>query len=246
MYIFPITKITDFKNRIKEVEIMEINVNSGNGALAAYKYASKEQKKFAKETTFAEKVAETGSTQELSEAEKLEAFKKEMWNEINSIPRSSSMSWSINITDEAFERMMNEPEFKDKMMSLIREDAAAGRYPIVCSITMIDENGYKGYSYNDTNVGNAAYSSHSKDKNNFYKQKATNKSNSNDLTEYYEKQRREQELQKELRNKEYFEHKRLTEYWNKRQSVAASYESNVLAEPVKSNGFESTTTGAIV
>ena len=52
---------------------------------------------------------ETGNTQELSEAEKLEAFKKEMWNEINSIPRSSSISWSINITDEAFERMMNEP-----------------------------------------------------------------------------------------------------------------------------------------
>ena len=171
---------------------------------------------------------ETGNTQELSEAEKLEAFKKEMWNEINSIPRSNSISWSINITDEAFERMMNEPEFKDKMMSLIREDAAAGRYPIVCSITTIDENGYKGYSYNDTNVGNAAYSSHSKDKNNFYNKKATNKSNSTDLTEYYKKQRRERELQQELRDKEYFQHKEMTEYWNKRQSAAASYEANIL------------------
>ncbi len=225
---------------------MAINVDNGNGALAAYQYASKAQKTSAKGTTFAEKVAETGSTQELSEAEKLEAFKKEMWNEINSIPRSSSISWSINITDEAFERMMNEPEFKDKMMSLIREDAAAGRYPIVCSITMIDENGYKGYSYNDTNVGNTAYSSHSKDKNNFYKQKATNKFNSNDLTEYYEKQRREREFQQEMRDKEYFDHKRLTEYWNKRQSAAASYEANVVVEPVEGSGFDSAMAGTIV
>ena len=229
---------------------MAINVNNGNGALKcyykAYQYAGKAQKTSAKETAFAEKVAETGSTQELSEAEKLEAFKKEMWNEINSIPRSSSISWSINITDEAFERMMNEPEFKDKMMSLIREDAAAGRYPIVCSITMIDENGYKGYSYNDTNVGNTAYSSHSKDKNNFYKQKATNKSNSNDLTEYYEKQRREREFQQEMRDKEYFDHKRLTEYWNKRQSAAASYEANVVVEPVEGSGFDSAMAGTIV
>lgn len=121
------------------------------------------------------KVEIIDQTQELSEAEKLESFKKEIWNEINAIPRSSSISWSINITDAAFERMMNEPEFKEKMMSLIREDAAAGRPPIVCSITTIDENGYKGYSYNDTNVGNTAYSTHSKDKNNFYKKKRKNR-----------------------------------------------------------------------
>lgn len=48
------------------------------------------------------------------------------------------------------------------------------------------------------------------------------------MTEYYEKQRREQELQQELRDKEYFQRKRLTEYWNKRQSAAASYEANIL------------------
>ena len=37
---------------------MAINVNNGNGALAAYQYASKAQKTSAKGTTFAEKVAE--------------------------------------------------------------------------------------------------------------------------------------------------------------------------------------------
>jgi peroxiredoxin family protein len=170
----------------------------------------------------------TGSTQELSEAEKLEAFKKEIWEEINSMPRSSSISWSINITDEAFERMMNEPEFKEKTMSLIREDAAVGRSPITACVVTVDVNGYSGYSYMDQNIGKEAFSAHSKDKNNFYTKKATNKSNSYDLTEYYEKERRERELQQELRDKEYFQHKSLTEYWNKRQSAATSYETNIL------------------
>ena len=79
-----------------------------------------------------------------------------------------------------------------------------------------------------------------------YKQKATNKSNSNDLTESYEKQRREREFQQEMRDKEYFDHKRLTEYWNKRQSAAASYEANVVVEPVEGSGFDSAMAGTIV
>lgn len=181
-----------------------------------------------KSTKSVNNTEETGSTQELSEAEKMESFKKEIWNEINSMPRSSSISWSFNITDEAFERMMNEPEFKDKVMNLIREDAAVGRPPIVACMTTVDVNGYSGYSYNDPDIGNAAFSAHSKDKNNFYTKKAKNNSDSSDLTEYYAKQLREQELQKEIRDKEYFQHKRLTEYWNKRQSAAASYEANIL------------------
>lgn len=45
---------------------------------------------------------ETGSTQELSEAEKLESFKKEMWKEINSLSWGSSIS--IQITDEVLKK----------------------------------------------------------------------------------------------------------------------------------------------
>ena len=137
-----------------------------NDTIGAYQHTDRTQKNAVSGVSFTER---TARTQEASDAEKLENFKKEIWNEINIIPRSSSISWSINITDAAFERMMNEPEFKEKMMRLIREDAGAGRPPIICSITTIDENGYKGYSYNDTNVGNTAYSTHSKDKNIFYK-----------------------------------------------------------------------------
>ncbi len=172
------------------------------------------------------KVEIIDQTQELSEAEKLESFKKEIWNEINAIPRSSSISWSINITDAAFERMMNEPEFKEKMMSLIREDAAAGRPPIVCSITTIDENGYKGYSYNDTNVGNTAYSTHSKDKNNFYKKKAEKQ----DYTELWEEKHLERERQREILDEEYEKRLYTNKIYKHKEEIAKLYEKGTIAE----------------
>lgn len=172
------------------------------------------------------KVEIIDQTQELSEAEKLESFKKEIWNEINAIPRSSSISWSINITDAAFERMMNEPEFKEKMMSLIREDAAAGRPPIVCSITTIDENGYKGYSYNDTNVGNTAYSTHSKDKNNFYKKKAAKQ----DYTELWEEKHLERERQREILDEEYEKRLYTNKIYKHKEEIAKLYEKGTIAE----------------
>ena len=132
-------------------------------------YSAQTQKTTKKYTS--EVVESIDQTQELSNAEKLESFKKEIWNEIDSIPRSSSISWSINITDAAFERMMNEPEFKEKMMNLLKESAANGRYPIKSSITTIDENGYRAYAYNDPDLAKEAYSTHSKDKDNFYKKR---------------------------------------------------------------------------
>lgn len=219
---------------------MAINVNNGNGALAAYQYAGKAQKMSAKGTTFAEKVAETeetGNTQELSEGEKLEAFKKEVWNEINSMPWGANTS--IQITDGAFRKMMEDSEFKNKMMKIIREDAIGSNKMCGGTLINIDENGYSGYSYMADHAKEAgtAFSAHSNDKNSFYTKKIKNKSDSSDLTEYYEKQRREHELKKELWDKEYFQHKRLTEYWNKRQSAVDSYEANIFTADSEQGRF---------
>ena len=62
----------------------------------------------------------TENTNELSETEKMEAFKKEIWNEINSMPWGANTS--IQITDGAFKKMMEDSEFKNKMIKIIRED----------------------------------------------------------------------------------------------------------------------------
>lgn len=175
----------------------------------------------------------TENTKELSETEKMEAFKKEIWNEINSMPWGANTS--IQITDGAFKKMMENSEFKNKMMKIIREDAIGSNKMCGGTLINIDENGYKGYSYMADHAKEAgtAFSAHSSDKNSFYTKKAKNKSNSSDLTEYYEKQRRDRELQQELRDKEYFQHKEMTEYWNKRQSAATSYEANIFTADIR-------------
>lgn len=49
-------------------------------------------------------------TQGLSESEKLENFKKEIWKEIDSMSWGSNIS--VQITDSAFEKMMVDKEFK--------------------------------------------------------------------------------------------------------------------------------------
>ena len=165
---------------------------------------------------------ESGNTKELSEAEKLEVFKKEMWKEINSLSWGSSVS--IQITDEAFEKMMNDSEFKNKMMNLIREDSRGSHNMCGGTLININENGYSGYSYmaDHAKEANAAYESHSKDS--FYSKKVKNQ-NADDI---WEEKLLERERQQELRDKEYFQHREMTEYWNKRQSAAASYEANIL------------------
>ena len=165
---------------------------------------------------------ESGNTKELSEAEKLEVFKKEMWKEINSLSWGSSVS--IQITDEAFEKMMNDSEFKNKMMNLIREDSRGSHNMCGGTLINIDENGYSGYSYmaDHAKEANAAYESHSKGS--FYSKKVKNQN----VDDIWEEKLLEQERQQELRDKEYFQHKEMTEYWNKRHSAADSYEANIL------------------
>ena len=175
-----------------------------------------------KSTKSVNSTEETDNTQELSQAEKLEVFKKEMWNEINSLSWGSSVS--IQITDEAFEKMMNDSEFKNKMMNLIREDSRGSHSMCGGTLINIDENGYSGYSYmaDHAKEANAAYESHSKGS--FYSKKVKNQ-NADDI---WEEKLLERERQQELRDKEYFQHREMTEYWNKRQSATASYEANIL------------------
>ena len=100
---------------------------------------------------------------ELSEAQKLEAFKKEIWREIDSLPWNNSINWSIQITDGGWKRMMEEPEFKQQILSVLTEDANVGRYPMSNAMITVDENGYSGSSYN-FGYGEDAFEVHSSNK----------------------------------------------------------------------------------
>lgn len=179
-------------------------------------------------------------TTELSEAEKLEAFKKEIWNEINSYSWNKSMNISIQITDGAFKRIMNDADFKDRMLGVIKKESIAAQPPGNTSLTWIDESGYRGFSYIDVPAGEMAFTAHSNDKDSFYVKKAAKKQ---DYEEMWEEKQLERERQREKLDNEYV--KKL--YYNRsvlrKGQVSAAYEANVVEQPVESNRFDSTTTG---
>ena len=152
--------------------------------------------------TFEGKISQTEKV-ELTEEEKLEAFKKEIWREIDSWPRCSSINWSIQITDGGFKRMMEDPEYKQKVMNVLKEDASVGRPPITSSMCVIDEKGLTGCAYM-FGYGKDAFEAHSKGKDSFYVKKATKHQE--------EKERLEEEMLKKAHEKraameEYFEHR---------------------------------------
>lgn len=114
-------------------------------------------------------------TQAVSDNEALENFKKEIWSEIDSMSWGSSIS--VQMTDDAFEKMMVDKEFKSKMMNLIREDACGSNTMCGGTIIRIDGSGYSGYSYMDNHAasGRAAVETHSKGKSAFYSKKIDKK-----------------------------------------------------------------------
>lgn len=61
----------------------------------------------------------------------LEDFKREMYDTINKMqvhPSQSKTQISVNISDKAFEKMMNDPEYKNLMLKTIQRDLN-GAYP---------------------------------------------------------------------------------------------------------------------
>ncbi len=58
-------------------------------------------------------------TKEMSMAQ----FQQEFWEEVSRIPRSSTIAHlMINVTKEGWERMKADPEYREKMMNLLRRD----------------------------------------------------------------------------------------------------------------------------
>ena len=206
-----------------------------NSALAgACQYTNKTQKTTTSGANFAERTAQA---QESSDAEKLENFKKEIWNEINSMPWGANTS--IQITDGAFRKMMEDGEFKNKMMKIIREDAVGSNKMCGGTLINIDENGYKGYSYmaDHAKEAGSAFAAHSKDKDAFYVKKAEKKREYMKLLEEKRAQakRQQQEMLDEKVAKAEQERSRLAKAWSSKQQMAkasSAYESNIMTETV--------------
>lgn len=182
-----------------------------------------------------------GSTQGLSEAEEMELFKKEFYAELDRIPRDKTIAnVAVNISEEAFKNMKDDPEYRAKIMSALQRDLTSSFAPLKASLLLTvgaTEKDYRGDSWSGPN-NDSEFFARSQDS--FYKKTSGQKDNQKELLEeYLEKRAQAKKQQQEMLNekivKQEQERSRLARAWiSERQMAKASnvYEASVMTETV--------------
>lgn len=74
-------------------------------------------------------------TETLSPEEELEQFKADFYEELSKIyPHGTVDNLAINISEEAFKQMKEDPEYKEKILNLIQRDLGSSYAPRNCSV----------------------------------------------------------------------------------------------------------------
>ena len=200
-----------------------------------------ETKRNTKNVNGTEKFAleKTGSTQELSEAEEMELFKKEFYAELERIPKNRTITnLAVNISEEAFKNMKDDPEYRAKIMSALQRDLTSSFAPLKASLLITvgaTEKDYRGDSWSGPN-NDSEFFARSQDS--FFKKTSGQKDRNKELLEEYlekraQAKRQQQELLDEKIAKAEQERSRLAKAWaGERQMAAASnaYDANVMTE----------------
>lgn len=110
---------------------------------ADYNQALHKQPQDTVETDFCQTVEDTREME-------MQQFQQEFWDEVARIPRNHSIEYlMINVTKEGWERMKADPEYRARMMSLLRRDMTGMFYGKVSSIITIGstEEEYRAVSW---------------------------------------------------------------------------------------------------
>lgn len=111
-----------------------------------------------------------GCAQELSEAEEMAAFKKEFYAELERIPKNGTIvNLAINISEEAFENMKADPEYREQILSVLRRDLTSSFAPMKASLLITvgaTAEDYRGDSWSGVNNDSEFYA---RSRNSFYK-----------------------------------------------------------------------------
>jgi len=180
----------------------------------------------------------TGSTQELSEAEEMELFKKEFYEDLSKVTNHRTVSnAAVNISEAAFKAMKEDPQYREKVLSLIQRDWGDSYAPRNCSVLITVGATLNEYRADSWPVG---YDSEFdvRSQNSFYKRTSEKKDRQKELLEEYlekraQAKRQQQELLDEKVAKAEQERSRLAKAWaGDRQMAAASnaYDANVMTE----------------
>ena len=108
-------------------------VISGNGLKFCYNMTTANNTKDASDTgEFA--LEKTGDTRELSEAEEMELFKKEFYEDLSKLTVHKTLNnVAINISEAGFKAMKEDSQYREKILSLLQRDLGSSVAPRNCS-----------------------------------------------------------------------------------------------------------------
>ena len=107
----------------------------------------------------------------LSEAEEMQLFKKEFYEDLSKIVCNPTVSnAAVNISDATFQAMKDDPEYRAQVLSLLQRDLGASFAPRNCSILITVGTDLDQYRADSWPVGND-YEFHSRSKDSFWEQR---------------------------------------------------------------------------
>ena len=219
-----------------------------NGVGQNYYQNNVETKRNTKNVNGTEKI-DTGkaeSTQELSEAEEMELFKKEFYAELERIPRDKTIAnVAVNISEEAFKNMKADPKYREQMLSVIRRDMTGSVAPAPdCSLVITVGATAKDYRADGWSVNNDS-EFYARSQDSFFKKTSGQKDRNKELLEEYlekraQAKRQQQELLDEKVAKAEQERSRLAKAWSSKQQMAKAssvYDANIMTETMAGGDF---------
>jgi len=141
---------------------------------------------------------------ELSEAEEMQLFKREFYEDLSKIVNHPSLSnVAVNISDAAFKAMKDDPKYREQVLSLLQRDMGASVAPRSCSLLITvgtSLNQYRGDSWPVSNDSEF----HLRSQDSFYKRTSESRDKQKELLEeYQEKKLQAKRRQQELLDKAY-------------------------------------------
>lgn len=163
----------------------------------------------------------------LSPEEEMAIFKKEFYDELSKIKTHSTViNVAINISEDAFVKMKEDPQYKKEVLNLIKRDMGDSYAPRNCSILLTVGSSlseYRGDGWPVTADSEFGLRS----QNSFYKKTNSNKNKYKELhEEYIQKSFEEKQYQKKILEKRKNEEDRVSDLL--RSEVEKAYDSQII------------------
>lgn len=200
--------------------------------------ATRKQKGENVEETFTKKLStneaeKTQETRGMTPEEEMAVFKKEFYAELDRIPKNRTIvNLAINISEEAFENMKADPEYRAKIMSVLKRDMTASFAPLKVSALLTvgaTEKDYRGDSWSGPNNDSEFYA---RSKNSFYKSGSSKSKKSKQkqpMEEYLVKYQEKKRIQKDLLEEKVEKEEQTQEYF-KRKDAERAYNNQVIIQ----------------